>query len=175
MKKFLLSFILILEISLALTLPVQAAVGIPDYYIPKNTPLREFNTELVKNSKIEGMGVGTTATNRLLQIVANSLIYVAAPLAILFIAHGGQAYAFAFGEETKIGNAKKEIMWALIGLIVILGSYMMIRFLLQVFVSIPNGPTTQTEAPATPEVTPTPESEGIKLDPQQLPQPIQQK
>lgn len=140
--------LLALEITLTLALPVQAAVGIPEYYIPKNTPLREFNTDLVENSKIEGMSVGTTAVNKLLQIVANSLIYVAAPLAILFIAHGGQMYAFAFGEEAQLTQAKKEIMYALIGLVLILFSYLIIRLLLQTFVTIPDGPGTQVEAPA---------------------------
>ena len=144
MKKFLLTLILAFELTISVAIPVHAAVGIPEYFIPKNTPLREFNKDLLENSKTEGSEIGSVAVNRFLQFVANGLLYIAAPLAILFVAHGGQNYAFAFGEEGKLSAAKRQIMWALIGLVLILSSYLIIQLVLQTVVSIPGSPT-QTE------------------------------
>lgn len=59
------------------------------------------------------------AVNAIFQILAGGLIYLAAPLAVLLIAIGGLRYVISRGDQTAMDEAKKNITWAIIGLIVI--------------------------------------------------------
>ena len=118
-----------------LSLPVYAAVGIPQYLIPKDTPLRELNKN-ISDKALEKDDAAVTGANLVLQFIANALLYVAAPLAILFVAHGGQGYAFAFGEQGKMDAAKREILWALLGLGTILVSYIAVRMIIGSFLGL---------------------------------------
>jgi len=61
--------------------------------------------------------------NLIMQLVAGSLIYLAGPVAVLFIAVGGFRYVISRGDQTAMEEAKKNITWAIIGLVVIALSY----------------------------------------------------
>lgn len=130
MKKIILKLLLSITIFTMLVVPVEAAVGIPEYLIPKETPLRKLNTEILKKGKEDGIEATTVGANAVLQFIANALLYVAGPLAILFVAHAGQNYAFAFGEQSKIEAAKRQLTWAILGLGVVLISYIIVRWLI---------------------------------------------
>lgn len=113
-----------------------AQVGIPKEYIDdiKTVPLKE----LVNTKAAEGDNkpAGTSMINYLLQKVADGLIYIAAPLAVLFIVHAGVSYTMATGDNTKIEAAKKEIIWAVLGLTIILIAFVIIRMFLGFFFSV---------------------------------------
>lgn len=47
-------------------------------------------------------------------------------LAILLIIWGGVTYMTAGGDDTKIGNAKKRIIWGLVGVAIIIGAWAII-------------------------------------------------
>lgn len=70
-----------------------------------------------------------------LQTLAGSLIYVAGPLAVLMIAIGGFQYVASHGDSTQMENAKKTIMFAIIGLIVIILSWAIVTNIARVFLS----------------------------------------
>jgi len=58
-----------------------------------------------------------------IQVIAGSLIYVAGPIAVLMIAIGGFRYVTSRGDSTQMENAKKTILYAIIGLVVIIISW----------------------------------------------------
>jgi len=51
-------------------------------------------------------------------------------LAVIMIIYGGVTYVTSAGNDEAIGNAKKIIMYALIGLIVIILSFVVVNFVL---------------------------------------------
>ena len=76
-----------------------------------------------------------TPVTATLQLVAGSLIYVAGPLAVLMIAAGGFMYVTSHGDSTQMENAKKTIMFAIIGLVVIIVSWAIVTNIAQVFLT----------------------------------------
>lgn len=131
LKKIIASLI----ITLALASTVSAAIGIPEYLTPKNAGMKGVNkavTEQVKKAEKGGeQDAAVVGVNIILQYMANLLLFLAAPLAVLFIAHAGQSYTFAMGDETKLESAKRELTWALLGLLLIMMSYVIVRLLIQ--------------------------------------------
>ncbi len=138
---------------------VYAAVGIPDYLTPKNVGMKDINqkvAEQVKNADDE-QAAAVSAVNIVIQYVANLLLFVAAPLAVLFIARAGSDYAFAMGDETKVENAKRELTWALLGLLLVMFAYLIVRLMIQPFILYQEandkilgaGTTTQMQATGT--------------------------
>lgn len=126
-KKIITSFIL----SIILVVTVQAAMGIPDTYKPKNIPLQGLNTTITDAVKADSQGGAVTGVNIVLQYMANLLLFFAAPLAVLFLARAGADYAFAMGEDSKLESAKRELTWSIIGLVLVMFSYVLVRVLIQ--------------------------------------------
>lgn len=157
MKKSLLKFLIVLNLFFALALPASAAVGIPDYLIPEGTPLRELNKSLNIGAKTQGgTQAAVSGANRVLQFMANGLLYVAAPLAILFIAHAGQNYGFAFGDQTKLEAAKKQLTYALLGLGAIIFSYIIVRLIIGTVLAVPSETTSALPPPPPTASAPAP-------------------
>lgn len=134
MKKLVAS--LILGISLCIT--AQAAIGIPEELQPQNAALKNLNRvieqEVSNAEKTEkGQQGAVSAVNIAIQYIANILLYFAAPLAVLFIARAGADYAFAMGEENKMEGAKRQLTWSLLGLALIIFSYILVRLFIQPF------------------------------------------
>lgn len=120
---------LIFSIMLAAT--VQAAIGIPSELQPQNVPLKGLNETITQQVAAGGQDGAVTAANTVLQYIANLLLFFAAPLAVLFIARAGADYAFALGEDSKIESAKRELTWSLIGLVLVMFSYVLVRVIIQ--------------------------------------------
>ncbi|MBI5152008.1 hypothetical protein HZA39_00575 [Candidatus Peregrinibacteria bacterium] len=123
-----------------------AQVKIPSEYIKDigTVPMKELVQ--TKDTGTDSKPAGTSSINYLLQKVADGLIYIAAPLAVLFIVHAGVSYAMSTGDNTKIEAAKKEIIWAVLGLVIILIAFVIIRMFLGFFFSVDDTaqPTPQT-------------------------------
>lgn len=124
-KKIILCIPLIL-VSFSIIVPIAfAQVPINQKYIEDigTIPLKE----LVTTQNTSNAPAGASGINYLLQKVANGLIYIAAPLAILFIIHGGINYTMSMGDNTKLEASKKEILWAILGLVIILFAFAIVR------------------------------------------------
>ncbi len=80
----------------------------------------------VNSTSQAGLGVG------ILQLLAGSLIYLAGPIAILMIAIGGLRYVVSHGEDNQMEGAKKTITWAIIGLLVIIVSWLLVRNVIRI-------------------------------------------
>ncbi len=104
----LISFILFVALPMASFAAVQ-----------ENPELKpEFAADIINRA-----GSRANAVNIILQLIAGSLIYAAGPLAVLMIAWGGSSYVTSHGDQTKMEAAKKTIMWAIFGLLIIVVSY----------------------------------------------------
>lgn len=55
--------------------------------------------------------------------ITNLVAAIAGPFALLSLVAGGVMYVFSGGEEEQTGKAKKIIMWSLIGLVIIYGTF----------------------------------------------------
>lgn len=97
--------------------PALAQVMINEDYKPG------FAVDLKKPEEGESTGFATRAAATILQLLAGSLIFVAGPAAVLILAVGGLRYVISHGDQTAIEEAKKTIIWAIIGLIVIMLSW----------------------------------------------------
>lgn len=153
MKKFLKSFLIsvvLLQSLMAIPSAVSAQVLIPKEYLPTSTPFRNsFDGTNAGNSASQDIAVTTTI--RILQILANIMLFIAAPLAVLMITHGGMSYAFAMGEQGKIDGAKREITWAILGLIMIITSYIVVNMLIQGGIQSDEGSAPKNEENTTTE------------------------
>jgi|GEM_PF-3448081 hypothetical protein len=134
MKKLLASLVL----TIAFAVSAQAAIGIPQELQPQNAALKNLNTIIEQEVKTaekseKGQQGAVSAVNIAIQYLANILLYFAAPLAVLFVARAGTDYAFALGEESGMENAKRQLTWSLLGLALIMFSYILVRFFIQPF------------------------------------------
>jgi len=87
---------------------------------------------IFKNSN----GDVTDITN-IMQKFGNGLTGVAAALAVLFIILNCFTLITAVGETDKISNAKKGLIWSLVGLVLIVGSYVIVKTM--IFLSYAGG------------------------------------
>jgi len=62
--------------------------------------------------------------------IINWIVGIATTLAVLMVVIGGIQYMISGGNEDKIKSARKTIQWALIGLIILLMSWSLLRALL---------------------------------------------
>ena len=62
--------------------------------------------------------------------VANAAFMLAGIVAVLFIIIGGISYSTSAGDPGKISRAKDTILYAVIGLIVVLVSFIIVQFVI---------------------------------------------
>ncbi|MBD3360280.1 hypothetical protein GF366_00590 [Candidatus Peregrinibacteria bacterium] len=73
---------------------------------------------------------GEGSLRRLVLRIVNYFLGFLGILAVIMIIYGGVTYVTAAGKDEAIGNAKKIIMYALIGLIIILLSFAVVNTIL---------------------------------------------
>ena len=62
----------------------------------------------------------------LLQTIITWVLAIAGSLAMLMLIYGGIRYILSTGDEKRLEGAKKTILWAIIGIIVITASYLLV-------------------------------------------------
>ena len=120
MKKTILTFCLALVAAISIAGTCFAQVQLDDGYRPSYAANIAPSTSSTDSS-------ASYYINYILQAISGALIYVAGPIAVLIIVWGGGSYVTSRGDETAIGNAKKTIVYAIIGLVVIILSYALIH------------------------------------------------
>jgi len=83
-----------------------------------------------------------------LQGVIAVALGLAGLVAVFFIVNGTYGYFTSFGDPKKAEGAKKSIMWALVGVLIITLSYFFVGVIWSFFTNNPMPPELQT--PATP-------------------------
>lgn len=112
----------------------SAAVGIDPGLHPKGAPTVS-GQEPAKDAKPSDAAAEYTADATralLLERVTNVILGIAGTVAIFFIINNAWYLVISSGSEEKIGQHKKGIMWAVIGLILIILSYSIVRFVISI-------------------------------------------
>lgn len=68
----------------------------------------------------------------LIPTLVRGAINLLAGITIIAIMYGGIQYLTAFGDETKLGNAKKNLIYAIVGLLIAMFSYTIVRIISEV-------------------------------------------
>ena len=145
MKKTLATIILTLIIGLQL-IPIASAVyGIPE--LPGKTKELPFEKELkdaetVLNKYKMGDVAAAAGINLIIRKVADGILYIAAPVVIIFIAYAGMSYIMAMGKQEGLDAAKKSLTWGILGLLLIIMSYGIVRLLIAMLTSFKTPPVT---------------------------------
>ena len=91
-------------------------------------------SSLVKLAAIDASKAGVVEFNisgsQLLANVSSAAFGIAGAVAVIFIIIGGISYSPAAGEPGKIAKAKDTILYSVIGLVVVLVSFVAIQFVI---------------------------------------------
>lgn len=125
---------------------------------PANSPGVVFTSEeeLKKSTSSPDAKFG----NYLLQMLAGGLITIAAPVAIIIIAISGLIYVTSHGNENMINKAKGALMYSIVGLVIIIFSWIIVRTVISVAINTNPGGTTQTSSTPSPEGNKAPDTTG---------------
>lgn len=163
MKKILLSILLLLNLSLPV-IAFASAIDTPNYQIAQlklDSNLKPGNSPDVI---IEGGNVADYG-NYFLQLIAGSLIYLAAPVAIIIIAVAGLLAVISSGDSGMVEKAKGTLKWAVVGLVIIIFSWIIISAIISlVFNSTPSDQTTTGDQTTEQSQQPGGQSEGGATD-----------
>ncbi|MEK7146138.1 MAG: hypothetical protein AAB802_03045 [Patescibacteria group bacterium] len=132
LKKFILP-ILFATLFWVGTESVSAVIQLDDGLRPDNLPTFEAS-DAVNEENPE-----TAATQTIILFVGNLLSQVllfAGAVTILFLIIAGANYIFAFGKDERIEKGKRGIFWAIVGLLIIMLSYSIVRGLVGVLLQV---------------------------------------
>ena len=132
-KKILTTVLLTMSLLIAGTAAVHAYQIDPSYR-PSNEPFA-----LDKEIKNQG---ATGATIVVLQIIAGALLYFAAPIGIIMITWAGGSMVIFGAEQEKLDAAKKHLTWSIVGLVVIILSYSIVRIIISTIIKTASLATT---------------------------------
>jgi hypothetical protein len=139
-KKFILSLLTFIFI----TLNIQAAYSyaIPKDYQPVNSP--GYGVDYSASGKYASTGM----TIVVLQTIAGALLYFAAPIAVFSIAQSAFTITMSGADTEKLGQGKKHLTWAIIGLVTIIFSFSIVKIMLTTVTGIGNYASEITAPPA---------------------------
>jgi len=123
MRKIIATTILALLIALCIVQTAGAQAIDPDLR-PINEP---FN---VTGAEDDGTPAGSGTAIAILQIIAGGLLYFAAPVGVIMIASAAFQMVTGGADSEQIEQAKKNLTWAVIGLVLIILSYSLVRFVI---------------------------------------------
>ncbi len=116
--------------------------SIPEQYRPDNAPFA-INFENNKTDTPEAPLIF------ILQIISGTLLYIAAPLAVIAIVMSAFGIVSSTGEAEKIEGSKKQLKWAILGLLLIIFSYAIVKAIITIaFESFEQKETTEASGEA---------------------------
>ncbi len=75
-------------------------------------------------------GIPTGDADFVIQGFLNTIYYVAGITAVIIIIFGGIFYAISNGDSTKVKYAKDSIMYAVVGLVVVMSAFVLTNFVI---------------------------------------------
>ena len=132
MIKKILRKILVLTVLLCSAPEVFATYTVPDEYQPSN--IAEPWTE--SQSNYGGDDYGAYTVTLILGDMVSGVLALVGVLAVYFLVSNALKYVSSFGQQDKLDQAKKGIFWAIGGLLVIILSYTIVRFVIRVVVTV---------------------------------------
>lgn len=142
-KKFI-TISLFLIIGITAVQYAQAQRAIDPNLKPKNLPATE-KTGLDQAECPEGawdensqmcLGAEDEPITAFLQVLGGALLMLSGGIAVIVIAYGGLQYVISHGNQEKIEKAKKTLLYGIIGSLVVIFSYIIVEFVLQIIIGI---------------------------------------
>ncbi len=109
---------------------LQARLTLDPTLKPDNSP-----GTIIDSKALNGDGGEAVAGNFLLQLIAGALISIAAPVAIAIIAVAGLIAVVSHGDQKLIDMAKQALTYAIVGLVVIIFSWVITRSIISLVIS----------------------------------------
>ncbi|MBL4694006.1 hypothetical protein JKY72_01420 [Candidatus Gracilibacteria bacterium] len=81
-------------------------------------------------SEIAGATGGETSIRGLVLTIINYFLTFLGLVAVIMVIYGGVTYVISAGNDEAVGNAKKIILYALVGIIIILLSFVLVNAIL---------------------------------------------
>ena len=69
--------------------------------------------------------IGNLTISSLIQKILDTVISIGTPVAVFFIVYSGFLFVMAQGNPAKLENARKSLLWTLIGTAVLLGAWVL--------------------------------------------------
>ncbi len=123
-----------LGLLLLLSVPALAAIGIDPDLRPEYAP--GSRAEIANPDATPETKYGTSAVSLVIADIALVLIQISGVIAIYFIVNSGLTYVKAFGREEELGKAKKGLIWALVGLVVIISAYAIVQNIIRITLTV---------------------------------------
>ena len=121
---------------------LEARITLDPGLKPDNSP-----GSIVSKETLNAPGGEAAFANYMFQVIAGALINLAAPVAIIIIAVGGFYAVVSHGDQGLMGKAKKTVQWGIIGLLIIIFSWVIIRTTISiVFTTNANTPAAASTA-----------------------------
>ncbi|MBU2524639.1 hypothetical protein KKG71_05620 [Patescibacteria group bacterium] len=115
--KTLLSIIIPLSIILGSAgIGANAQISLPEKYRPQHAPIL----------KEAGKDFDQSSITYIVLLIMSTLFYAAGGIAIFFVVQSGVKYVLAAGDTGKVDEAKKGLLWSILGFTAILFSYTII-------------------------------------------------
>ena len=77
----------------------------------------------------EGMPTQLVGTDGTLSNIVNSVLYVAGIIAVVMLIIGGIRFMVSRGDKDKVQKAKNTVIYAIIGLVLVIFSYAIVNFI----------------------------------------------
>jgi len=126
-KKIIIGFCLVAVLSVFAMDVSQAAVTIPKEYLPENIPIGGVGEETAASYGVEGI-------QRLIGRIISTLLLLAGALAVYEIINNSAMMMVSGGNNEMIEKHKKGLFWSIVGLFLIMISYIAIRFVITLIV-----------------------------------------
>ncbi len=91
--------------------------------------LPEASAQLIKGDEAP-IGVATGGFREVVMTVINYFLAFLGLLAVIMVIFGGVTYVISAGQDEKLQNAKNIIMYSLIGIVIVLLSFVIVNFVI---------------------------------------------
>lgn len=132
--RFLSTLLPALGLLLLLSVPALAAIGIDPDLRPEYAPGSRLEIQ-TPDADVQDK-YGTRAVSMIIADIALVLIQISGVIAIYFIVNSGLTYVKAFGRDEELQKAKKSMIWALVGLIVIISAYAIVQNVIRITLTV---------------------------------------
>ncbi len=119
-------------LKIVLAIPIISAFILAPIYLPASVYADSKSALTQGATDVSGQtGNPNTSINTSLTKFINILSLIGGVIAVVFLIIGGYKYITSGGDANKISSAKNTILYALIGLIIVVLSQVIVRFVLK--------------------------------------------
>ncbi len=109
---------------------VGVGVATAALFVPSNPVFADSKTEVMNGINQTGSGSNTDIPG-LIAAVVNFLSFVVGALSVIMVIYGGFRYVTSGGDSGKVSGAKNTIVYALIGLLIVVLAQVIVKFVLE--------------------------------------------